>query len=50
MVLIYFRYKVNVTFFNEFGQIFAKALKEISNEQVVLIIASGKANNYDGKY
>lgn len=49
-ILCFCRYKVNVTFFNEFGQSFDKALKEKLEEQVVVIIASGKVNKYDGKY
>lgn len=40
--------EVNVTFFNEFGQIFEKALKDTSDEQVVVIIASAKVNKYEG--
>lgn len=43
------RYTVNVTFFNEFGETFEKALKDIAEAPVVVIIASGKANKYDGK-
>ncbi|KAK1397686.1 hypothetical protein POM88_007549 [Heracleum sosnowskyi] len=43
------RFKVNVTFFNEFGESFEKALKDICEETIVVIIASAKPNKYDGE-
>ncbi|KAK1374594.1 hypothetical protein POM88_030787 [Heracleum sosnowskyi] len=43
------RFKVNVTFFNEFGESFEKALKDIGEETIVVIIASAKPNKYDGE-
>ncbi|KAK1393022.1 hypothetical protein POM88_012078 [Heracleum sosnowskyi] len=36
-----------VTFFNEFGQAFERALKEHSEEHVVIIVASAKVNKYE---
>ncbi|KAK1402032.1 hypothetical protein POM88_001637 [Heracleum sosnowskyi] len=43
------RYKLNITFFNEIGESFEKAFKDILEEPVVVIIAGGKANKYDGE-
>lgn len=47
---IYDRTEVNVTFFNEFGEHFEKALKENQQEEVVVVIASAKVNKYEGIY
>ncbi|KAK1378562.1 hypothetical protein POM88_025306 [Heracleum sosnowskyi] len=44
------RNMVMVTFFNEFGQSFEKALKAIEAENVVVVIASAKVNKYEEIY
>ncbi|KAK1380421.1 hypothetical protein POM88_027165 [Heracleum sosnowskyi] len=41
------RNMVMVTFFNEFGQSFEKALKAIEAENVVVVIESAKVNKYE---
>lgn len=39
---------VSVTFFNNFGGEFEKALRECKTEKVVVLISSAKVNEYEG--